>query len=255
MLLCWLLVLAQLFLDLVFTPLTPSLVRGSDENPVSSGKAQKSKAAGVLAMRYLLYLHPKACQCMWSKASPEKEHLCSSSFTREWGKWWDMDSLSKRNSTWVSQAPLQPAGDRLQCVQGQGNNPRISWQSSIRARGACMCRHFSRPSEGWCLKGSGSASLLIKVAQRAVRLDFLCEAGGGWEAQGHGAAWLLWGWFIASMINVSSMLPLTLSRDMTERQRMETRCSFHGNTPKKWESDWGWGELKKKKVGGRKGAL
>lgn len=32
-----------------------------------------------------------------------------------------------------------------------------------------------------------------------------------------------------------------------ERERMETRCSFHGNVQKKRESDWGRGELKKKK--------
>lgn len=46
---------ALLFLGLVLTPLTPSPVQGSDENPVSSGRAQKSKSAGVLAMRYLVY--------------------------------------------------------------------------------------------------------------------------------------------------------------------------------------------------------
>lgn len=77
-------------------------------------------------------------------------------------------------------------------------------------------------------------------------MDLLCETGGGWEARGYRAARLPQGWFFASMINVSSMLPLTLSRDMTERQRMETRCSFHGNTPKKMGEWLGVGRMKKK---------
>lgn len=46
---------AQLFLGLLLAPLTPSSVGGSDEMPASRGEAQKSKAADVLAMRYLVY--------------------------------------------------------------------------------------------------------------------------------------------------------------------------------------------------------
>lgn len=137
------------------------------------------------------------------------------------------------------------AGGRLQCVQGHGNKPQHLLKKFQKGSGVCMCRHFSWPSEGLCLKVPGSTSLLIKLAQRAVRLDLLYETGGGWKAECYRAAWLPQGWFIASVINVSSMLPLTLSRDMTERQRMENRGSFHGNIQKNGRVTGG-GEKKKR---------
>lgn len=95
-------VLAQLFLVWV-TYSTHSV-------PV--GKVVRNQTAAVKHERYIGYegscvsYSPRLAQVCGLMQGPKKDHHCSSSPRRGWGRWWSTGYLSKRNSTSVTRRLL-----------------------------------------------------------------------------------------------------------------------------------------------------